>query len=140
MNTGIFSSVNWLHVLVAAIAYYALGAIWYSFLFQKKWVAYQGVDMNNPNAKKGVAGVMIMAFVLFFIITVGLAILIGRLDPTGGIMSGLKIGAFTGFFFSAMVLSITYLYTMKPFGLHAIDGLFHIIGQIIAAVILCAWM
>jgi hypothetical protein len=139
MNSTIFSDINWLHVLVATIAYYALGAIWYSFLFQKKWVAYQGIDMNNPDAKKGVAGVMTIAFVLFFIVTTGLAILIARIDPLGGASSGLKIGALTGFFFSAMVLSITYLYTMKPFGLHGIDGSFHIVGQIIAAVILCAW-
>jgi hypothetical protein len=140
MDSSIFSDINWLHVLVATIAYYALGAIWYSFLFQKKWVVYQGIDMNNPDAKKGVAGVMVIAFVLFFIVTLGLAILIGRIDPMGGVMSGAKIGLLTGFCFSAMVLSITYLYTMKPFGLHLIDGLFHIVGQVIAAVILCAWM
>jgi hypothetical protein len=140
MDSSIFSEINWLHVLVATIAYYALGAIWYSFLFQKKWVAYQGIDMNNPDAKKGAAGVMAIAFVLFFIVTLGLAILIGRIDPLGGVMSGVKIGLLTGVCFSAMVLSITYLYTMKPLGLHLIDGVFHIVGQIIAAVILCAWM
>ena len=40
----IFSYINWLHVLVAAIAYFALGAIWYSFLFQKPWV-FIGLDI-----------------------------------------------------------------------------------------------
>jgi hypothetical protein len=139
MDSSFFSDINWLHVLVATIAYYALGAIWYSFLFQKKWVAYQGIDMNNPDAKKGVGGVMAMAFVLFFIVTLGLALLIARIDPMGGVMSGVKIGLLTGVCFSAMVLSITYLYTMKPMGLHLIDGLFHVVGQVIAAVILCAW-
>jgi hypothetical protein len=139
MNTGIFSDINWLAVIVATIVYYALGAIWYSFLFQKKWVAYQGIDMNNPDAKKGVAGIMVTAFVLFFIVTLGIAILVARLDPLGGVSSGLRIGLLTGFFFSAMVLSITYLYTMKPLGLHLIDGLFHIVGQVIVAVILCVW-
>jgi hypothetical protein len=140
MNSSVFSDINWLHVLVATIAYYALGAIWYSFLFKNKWIAYQNIDMNNPDAKKGVAGVMVTSFVLFFIVTLGLAILIGRVDPVGGAMSGVKIGLLTGVCFSAMVLSITYLYTMKPMGLHLIDGLFHVVGQVIAAVILCAWM
>jgi hypothetical protein len=139
MDSSIFSGINWLHVLVAAIAYYGLGAIWYSFLFQKKWVVYQGIDMNNPDAKKGAGGIMAISFVLFFIVTLGLAVLIARINPMGGAMSGAKIGLLTGLCFSAMVLSITYLYTMKPLGLHMIDGLFHIVGQIIAAVILCAW-
>ena len=140
MNTEIFSHINWLAVLVATLAYYFLGAIWYSFLFKNKWIAYQNIDMNNPDNKKGVAGVMITAFVLFFIVTLGLAILIARIDPLGGASSGVKIGLLTGVCFSAMVLSITYLYTMKPAGLHFIDGAFHVIGQVIAAVILCVWM
>jgi hypothetical protein len=139
MNTGIFSDINWLAVLVATLAYYFLGAIWYSFLFQKKWIAYQNIDMNAPDAKKGTGAIMGIAFVLFFIITLGLAILIGRLENLGGVASGLRIGLLTGVCFSAMVLSITYLYTKKPLGLHAIDGLFHIVGQVIAAIILCAW-
>ena len=88
--------------------------------------------------KQGVAGVMIMAFIVFFVITAGLAILVERLQLWQAI-SGAKLGLFTGLFFSATVISITYLYTKKPFGLHLIDGLFHIIGQIIAAVILCVW-
>jgi hypothetical protein len=141
MDSSIFSDINWLAVLVACVAYYILGAIWYSFLFKNKWIAYQNIDVNSPDAKshKGVAGVMVTAFVLFFIVTLGLALLIGRIDPMGGVMSGVKIGLLTGICFSAMILSITYLYTMKPMGLHFIDGAFHVVGQVIAAVILCAW-
>jgi hypothetical protein len=138
MDTSFFSDINWLHVFVATLAYYALGAIWYSFLFQKKWIEYQKIDVNDPGMKQGVAGVMITAFIVFFIITAGLAILVDRLE-LHQLISGVKLGLFTGFFFSATVISITYLYTKKPFGLHAIDGLFHIIGQMIAAAILCLW-
>ena len=139
MTTSIFENLNWLHVLVATIAYYALGAIWYSFLFQKKWIEYQNINMDDPDAKKGVGAVMTLAFIAFFVITLGLAILEHRLGVIGGVQSGLKLGLLTGVCFSAMVVSINYLYTKKPFGLHLIDGLFHIVGQIIAAVILCVW-
>jgi hypothetical protein len=52
MSTHLFAGVNWLAVLVAAIAYFMLGALWYGTLFQKKWVAYQGIDMNDPEVKK----------------------------------------------------------------------------------------
>ena len=95
----IFSYINWLHVLVAAIAYFALGAIWYSFLFQKPWVRYHNVDMNNPEAKKGVAAIMFMSFILMFLITVGLAIIIYRAGINGGALSGVKLGLTTGLLF-----------------------------------------
>jgi hypothetical protein len=138
MDSTNFSDLNWLHILVAAIAYFALGAVWYSALFQKKWIAYQKIDMNDPNGKKGVGAIMAGSFVWMFISTLALAMLINRLG-VHEIMSGIKIGAFTGICFSAAAISVTYLYIKKPAGLHFIDGLYHVVGQIIAAVILVAW-
>jgi hypothetical protein len=135
----IFSYVNWLHVLVAAIAYFALGAIWYSFLFQKPWIRYHKIDMNDPEGKKGVGAVMFMSFIWMFIVTLGLEILIYRAGIDGGAMSGVKLGLTTGVFFSASAISINYLYLKRPLALHFIDGLYHVVGQVIAAVILCAW-
>ena len=49
MNAAIFSNINWLAVLVATIAYFMLGAVWYSkALFGAKWASPVGIDMNNP--------------------------------------------------------------------------------------------
>lgn len=138
MDTTIFSNLNWLHILVAALAYFALGSIWYAPLFGKKWVAYQNIDMNAPDAKKGVALIMFGSFVWMLIAVIGLAIIVYRLNLTE-VLSGVKWGLLTGICFSAAAISITYLYTKKPLGLHLIDGLYHVIGQIIAAVILCVW-
>jgi hypothetical protein len=40
MNTDFLKDINWLAVLVAGIAYWALGALWYSkILFSNKWLA-----------------------------------------------------------------------------------------------------
>ena len=63
MDTTILSDLPWLQILVATIAYFAMGAIWYSFLFQKKWIKYQNIDMNNPDAKKGTGAIMAFSFV-----------------------------------------------------------------------------
>jgi hypothetical protein len=138
MDTTIFSNLNWLHILVAAIAYFALGAVWYSGLFGKRWVAYQKIDVNAADAKKGVAAIMFGSFIWMFITCIGLAIIASRLNLTTA-ASGLKWGLLTGICFSASAISISYLYVKKPVGLHFIDSLYHIIGQIIAAVIICVW-
>jgi hypothetical protein len=138
MDTSIFSNMDWLHILVAAIAYFMLGALWYSPLFGKKWVAYQGINMNDPNIKSGTGAIMTGSFIWMFIATIGLEILSERLGLLGA-MSGIKLGLLTGICFSAMAISVTYLYVKKPSGLHFIDCGYHILGQVIAAVILCVW-
>jgi hypothetical protein len=139
MNSEFLSNLNWLHILVATIAYFMLGAVWYSFLFQKKWIEYQGIDMSNPDAKKGAGALMALSFVGFFVVCTGLAILALKINLQNGVSSGVKLGLTTGVCFSAAAISITYLYVKKPIGLHFIDGLYHVVGQIIAAVIICAW-
>jgi hypothetical protein len=139
MLSNLLGSVNWLQVFVATLAYFMLGAIWYSLLFQKPWIRHHKIDVADPEMKKSAGVIMAFSFVLFFLITLGLAILIQRLNLQGGWRSGIKIGSFTGFFFSALSISATYLYLNKNKALHAIEGLYHIVGQIIAAVILCSW-
>jgi Protein of unknown function (DUF1761) len=49
MDTAFLSQLNWLAILVAAVAYFMLGALWYSkLLFANTWIKSTGVDMNNP--------------------------------------------------------------------------------------------
>ncbi|HEY0751220.1 MAG TPA: DUF1761 domain-containing protein [Chitinophagaceae bacterium] len=138
MSLSLFTEINWLAVLVAAIAYFAIGAIWYAPLFGKKWVKYHRIDMNDPDAKKGVAGIMLTSFLIMFIVCIGLSILVVKMD-LHLFLSGVKLGLLTGICFSAAAISITYVYLKKPVGLHMIDGLYHVVGHVAAALILCAW-
>lgn len=138
MNTALISDMNWLAILVASAAYFGLGAIWYSALFGKQWVAQHNINVEDPEMKKGVAGIMLSSFVLMAIAVICLSILVNRLDLKEAV-SGVKLGLLTGVGFGATAVSIGYLYTKKPFGLHLIDGLYHIAGNVIAAIILCLW-
>ena len=139
MDTSVFSHINWLAVLVAAIAYFALGAIWFSKpVFGGKWVALHGINMNDPEAKKGVGAIMFGSFLLMLLATIGLAILVARLGLYEA-LSGVKLGLFTGICFASTAISITFLYIKKPMAIHIIDNLYHVVGQVIAAIILCMW-
>ena len=44
--------------------------------FGKKWVAYQKIDMNGLQVKKGVGAFMFGSFLLMAVATIGLAILV----------------------------------------------------------------
>lgn len=138
MDTSFFSHLNWLAVAVAAVAYFFLGALWYSMLFAKQWIKGTGINPKDPEATKGSGGIMFMTLILEFIICIGLGVLVYRLNLHGPWMSGLKLGLFTGIFFSATVITISYLY-QKKLSLALIDGGYHIVGSIIAAIILCVW-
>ena len=134
-----FGDINWLAVLLATLAYFTLGAIWYSkALFANRWIEYHNIKMDDPTLKKGVAAIMTLSFVWFLVITIGLALIIDRLGMNG-VLPGIKLGLLTGVCFSFAVISITYLYVKKATGLHFIDGMYHVAGQVIAAVILCVW-
>ena len=140
MNSALFSNINWLAVLVAAIAYFALGALWYSkILFANSWVKLSGVNMNDPNAKKGIAGVMLTSLVLMIIVSIGLAILLARIGLAAGWMTGLKTGLITGVCFAATAISISYLYEKKPLALHMINCGYNIVGSVVAGIIIAAW-
>jgi hypothetical protein len=139
MDTSLFSNINWLAVLVAAVAYFALGALWYSkVLFVNSWVKLTGVNMNDPAAKTGVAQIMISSFVLMCIACVALAILIAKIGIAGW-MTGLKVGLIAGICFAATSVSISYLYEKRPLGLHLINGGYNIVGCAIAGIIIAAW-
>lgn len=138
MGTEIFSHINWPAVLVAGVAYFLLGAIWYSFIFKNAWIKLSGVNVDDPNAKKGVAMVMVSSLFLMIICSLGLAMFLSKVaEPTW--MSGIKVGLVAGICFSATGISISYLYEKKPFGLHLINGGYNVAGCVLAGVILSVW-
>jgi len=138
MNTEIFNHINWLAVLVGGLGYFFLGAIWYTLLFGKKWRSYNTALMNDPNAKKGSAQTMIISLIFMLICVLGLALLAERFGIFGW-TGGLKLGALTGICFAATAVHISYVYEKRPLGLHLINGLYNIGGNIIAAIIICCW-
>lgn len=138
MGTEIFSHINWLAVAVAGLAYFFLGAIWYSFIFKKAWIKSSGIDVNDPNMKKGMAQTMLASLVLMIICSAGIALFLFKVVSTSWI-SGLKVGLLAGVCFSATGISISYLYEKKPMSLHLINAGYNITGCIIAGIILSLW-
>jgi MFS family permease len=139
MNTEIFSQLNWLAVLVAALVYFMLGAVWYSkALFGSKWAALVGLDMSNPDKKKGMGKMMAGTFILIIVTCIALALFVHRLDLLV-ITSALKLGLITGIGFATTAVSISFIYESRPTALYFIDCGYHLAGHLIAAIILVLW-
>jgi hypothetical protein len=134
------SDVNWLAVIVATIAYFLLGAVWYSkSLFGTRWATLVKLDMNDPNLKKGMAQLMIGSFVFMLIACIGLAILVARINPLPEVVGGIKLGLLAGICFATTAVCISFIYEKKPVGLWLIDSGYHVVGLTVAAIIITIW-
>lgn len=139
MFNHVLSNIQWLHVIVAAIAYFALGAVWYSpALFSKQWVKLVNIDISDPNAKKGMGLLFAKTFILIIITSAGLAIF-QQILPAIDALGGLKLGLLIGVTLVSTSISINYLYTKKPIALFLIDCGYHILGIAIASAIIAGW-
>jgi len=139
--SNLFSHIgNWWAILVAAVAYFILGAIWYSkALFGSKWAKLVNLDVTNPDLKKGMGGMMFSTFVLILIVCFGLSLLVNMIKFDDNYLYGIKLGLLTGFAFATTAVSISYVYERKPTDLYLINNGYHIIGHVIAATIIVLW-
>lgn len=136
MLNDLFSHIHWLAVLAGAAAYWLLGSVWYSpLLFAVPWAKMVNLKMDDPDAKKGMPMLFIGSFVLMFIASTGLGILMVLINIPD-VMHAVKLGLLVSVFFSFTSSGIGYLYTRKPIGLYAIDGGYHIIGTVLAAILI----
>lgn len=139
MDTSFLEDLNWIAIFCGALGYFLLGALWYSkVLFAKSWILHTKIDPKDPNATKGMGMVMLMSVAWMFITAIGIAILSNRMGLYCW-MSGIKLGMVTGLFFGVSAISISYLYEKRPFALYLINGGYTLLGNIIAAVIICSW-
>jgi hypothetical protein len=137
----LFDYLNWMAIIVAALAYFFLGALWYSkVLFVKRWIADLKIDVNNADAKKGMGLMFGGSLVMMLIQCLAIAIIAERIHIVGdGWMSGLKLGALTGCCLCATPVAVNYFYEKKPLSLFLINAGYAVTGNIIAGIIICSW-
>jgi hypothetical protein len=131
-------SVNYVAVLVAAVAIFMLGGLWYSpLLFAKHWVALQG---KSPEEMRG--GASPSLYVQVFVcglVTAWVMGLLMRHMPEPGLHHGLLIGALLWLGFAGATSYGTALFSFKPKMLWVIDSGFNLASFLLAGAILSIW-
>jgi hypothetical protein len=128
------AKVNWLAVIVAAIAPFIVGSLWYGPLFMKPWSALTGITRGTPG-QNSMALTMGTSAVLNLIIATSLAMFIGASDWKVGVFAGFM----AGFTFVAMAFGITYLFESRPLKLWLINAGYQTVVFTIMGAILGAW-
>jgi uncharacterized protein DUF1761 len=140
MKFDVLGDLNWLAVIVAGIAYFVLGAIWFMpATFGKAWQRSMGWEMpadQRPGA----------AFYVGPLITcLAAAIAVGMLGKASGSDSfgeGIVLGLVTGVGISGAVLFVTGVFDPKkpePMTWFAVTAGYHLVGLLIASVIVSVW-
>lgn len=75
---GTFSGLSWFGIGIAVIAYYLLGALWFTPLFGKAWDSAVGVERSTDN--RFPAAYYVVPLLSAVVVTVATAVLIERLD------------------------------------------------------------
>ena len=126
--------INWIAVLVAAVASFLLGGLWYSkALFGKAWQRETGLT-DEVLAKGNMAKIFGLSFVLALLAAWNFANFLG---PRPSLALGLASGASAGLLWVAGSFGINYLFERKSLKLFLINGGYHtlqftIIGLVLA--------
>ncbi len=133
-----FGHVNFLSVLVAALVYFALGAIWYSrALFANPWKRHIG--KTEEQLKENFSSLAFLwSFIWSFVAAYGIArILIWANGTTAG--AGFLVGLLVAVCFIIAPMTINNLFEQRSKTLLAINAAYHSVALILAGIIIGAW-
>lgn len=124
------------NVLVAAIAAYAFGAVWYMAL-AKPWMEAAGVEAGEDGRPANGAGALpyIIAFV-GAVVAAGMMRHVFNLSGIDGPMKGLVSGLGIGLFLATPWISTNYGFAGRPMKLTLIDGGYATLGCAIIGLVL----
>ncbi len=131
-------SINYLAVFVAAIAYMALGALWYSpVLFGRAWMRLIGKSQEQIAADFKPVNYL-WAIIAAFLASYGIArLMIWTGFSSVGETIQLAILVAISFILASMWVNDSF--ETRPRGLTVVNVLYHAVGLVIVAVILGLW-
>ncbi len=140
MTLDLLSDLNWPAVIVAAVAFFALGALWYAEpVFGKTWQRASNIQM--PEGESFGPSFYIGPFITCLLGTLAVA-MISAATGSDTLGEALVVGLVAGLGIAGSALFVTgYFDPQKPEPMLwvAIVTGYHLVGLTIAAVILALW-
>lgn len=132
--------INFLAVLVAAGATFALGALWYSpLLFARQWVAAHGLTPEQVEAmRKSTGPAYGVTFVCWLAMAAALAVLTQRIGVDTA-LGGLKLGVLCWAGFAATVGLSGHMFSERRLSGYLIDTGYQLVSLLGMGVILAIW-
>ena len=129
----VIQNLNWLAIIVAALSTFIIGGIWYS-IFEKPWMAANNFGIEDLKKRK-MPVVFGLSFFFAFLMSLNLAMFIGKEDAPFGTIAGFM----AGFGWVAFGIAIIALFENRPLKYVLINGGYMIVSFTLMGAILGAW-
>jgi hypothetical protein len=132
--------VNHLAVVVAAVAVFVLGWLWYSpLLFLKPWLRLRGMDPVAAMAgAKMPAGKLLVELARCLVLAYVIACLVALLSP-GSWMGAVRLGLFLWIGFPVILLTGSVLWDDVPWKLAAIHAGDWLVKLLVIPIVVTVW-
>lgn len=131
------AEVNYLAVLVSAVAMFVLGGLWYSALFAKPWMSVVGKTEAELRAASSPL-LYVAAFVAALVTSFVLALVLHNVGATT-VRAGLLWGFHCWLGFAAATSYIHYLFSLRSNKHWLIDTGHSLASFLVAGAILAVW-
>jgi hypothetical protein len=135
------SDLNWLAVLVAALAYFAIGALWYAPpVLGRPWMAAGGMTPPEAGTRPGPA-IYLTPLIGSVLASVALAMLAAA-TGSDSLQRGIVLGLVCAIGFAVSIVFVTAQFESekpKPMVWGAITAGYHAVGILVAAIIVASW-
>ena len=128
---------NYAAVLVSAVVYWLLGAVWYGFLFSKPWMALEHLTEEQAKAMNPV-----LPYIITFALNILIAFVLAQICTwrnANTAARGASVGILLWIGFVGPMTYTTYMYEMRPMQLFAINEFYSLVGLFVMGLILGAW-
>ena len=140
MSFEVLGDVNWLAVIVATIAYFALGAAWYAPpVLGNVWM--RSIGWQPPPDERPSPAIFLAPIVSSLVAVVAVAML-AEAAGADGFGDGVVLGLVVGVGIAGAILFVTALFEPtkpQPWLWLAITGAYHLLGLLVASVIVSVW-
>jgi hypothetical protein len=119
--------IDWLTVVLGALAFFVVGAVWYTVLFGKAWQRATGLGEKQLKAGANMPLIFGLAFLLELLIAATLAHQYAMTGPSDRAKMMIAVGY--GAMLMAPAVGINYLFLRKPLKLFLIDAGHLIVGM-----------
>jgi hypothetical protein len=132
--------VNWIAIIVAAVAAFAIGALWYSpMLFGRQWMAAHGHTPEKLAAMQAsMAKTYTFSLITYLIMAMVIALLMALTGASTAIQ-GIVLGVLAWLGFGFTIGLNTNLYSDKPAAAFMIDAGYQFVHVIVMGAIIGAW-